>query len=238
MVKYETIANEIRKRILQGVYPVESLIPDQISLSKEFSVSRMTMKKALDILAMEGLIYRQRGSGTYVMKTALLNRQDAVVNEYDGLTKQLKGHEITSEVIQFNVEFPSEEIMEHLMIKKNQPVYSLIRLRIVDGKPYVLEHTYMPTDLATGLTEEIMEHSIYRYIHEELGLQFGGAFRKIHADKPSEYDQEYLSCKSDDPVLEVEQVVYLKDGRPFEYSRSRHRYDTRSYTMADINKNI
>ncbi len=236
MLKYEAIANEMRKRILKGTYPIESLIPDQITLAKEFDVSRMTMKKALDILAMEGLIYRQRGSGTFVMKTALLNKQDAAVNEYEGLTKQLSEHKVTSKVIEFKVEFPSEEIMEHLMLKKNQPVYNIIRLRIVNGKPYVLEHTYMPTDLAVGLTEEILEHSIYRYIHDELDLYFGGAFRKIHADKSSKYDQEYLDCKVDDPVLEVEQVVYLKDGRPFEYSRSRHRYDTRSYTISDINK--
>jgi GntR family transcriptional regulator len=236
LVKYETIANEIRKRILKGTYPIESLIPDQISLAEEFDVSRMTMKKALDILAMEGLIYRQRGSGTFVMKTALLNQQDSAVNEYEGLTKQLSGQEVTSKVVQFNVEFPSEEMMNHLMIEKNQPVYNLIRLRLVNGKPYVLEHTYMPTDLAAGLTEEILEQSIYRYIHEKLDLHFGGAFRKIHADKSSKYDQEYLDCKVDDPVLEVEQVVYLKDGRPFEYSKSRHRYDTRSYTISDINK--
>ncbi|SEL37710.1 transcriptional regulator, GntR family [Carnobacterium iners] len=237
MVKYEAIANEMRQRILTGTYPIESLIPDQISLAKEFRVSRMTMKKALDILAMEGLIYRQRGSGTFVMKTALLNQQDSAVNEYEGLTKQLSGKKVTSKVIEFNVEFPSEEIMKHLMIKKKQPVYKLVRLRVVDGNPYVLEHTYMPVDLAVGLTEEILEQSIYRYIHEELDLHFGGAFRKIHADKSSHYDQEYLNCKIDDPILEVEQVVYLKDGRPFEYSRSRHRYDTRSYTISDINRN-
>ncbi|MBC8829849.1 UTRA domain-containing protein, partial [Escherichia coli] len=45
--------------------------------------------------------------------------------------------------------------------------------------------------------------------------------------------QEYLACGEHDPVLEVEQVVYLKDGRPVEYSRSRHRYDTRSFIMVD-----
>ncbi|MEG1045361.1 UTRA domain-containing protein, partial [Carnobacterium sp.] len=40
-----------------------------------------------------------------------------------------------------------------------------------------------------------------------------------------------------DPVLEVEQLVYLKDGRPFEYSRSRHRYDKRSYTVLEVSNN-
>ena len=79
MVKYEAIAKEIRSRITDGIYKVESLIPDQVTLSEEFKVSRMTIKKALDILAMEGLIYRQRGSGTFVMKNSPLNEKNAAV---------------------------------------------------------------------------------------------------------------------------------------------------------------
>lgn len=238
MVKYEAIANEIRNRITDGIYKVESLIPDQVTLSEEFKVSRMTIKKALDILAMEGLIYRQRGAGTFVMKNSPLNEENAALNEYDGLTVQMQGHKVESKIIKFTVEFPNEETMQHLMIEKNIPVYNLIRLRIVDGKPYVLEHTYMPTDLTTGLTEDIMKGSIYKYIHEELGIKFSGAYRKIRADKSSKHDQEHLNCDVHDPVLEVEQIVYLKDGRPFEHSRSRHRYDTRSYTFIDMNKKI
>ncbi|WP_408605791.1 GntR family transcriptional regulator [Carnobacterium pleistocenium] len=238
VVKYEAIANEIRDRITDGTYKVESLIPDQVSLSEEFKVSRMTIKKALDILALEGLIYRQRGSGTFVMKNSPLNKENAAVNEYDGLTKQMKGHKIESKIIKFTVEFPDEEIMQHLMIEKSVPVYNLIRLRIIDDKPYVLEHTYMPTDLTTGLTEDIIKGSIYEYIHDELKIKFTGAYRKIRADKSSKYDQEYLDCGVNDPVLEVEQIVYLKDGRPFEHSRSRHRYDTRSYTFIDMNKKV
>lgn len=68
MIKYEMIANKIRQRIQDGVYLADSLIPDQVSLAKEFKVSRMTVKKAMDVLAFEGLIFRKRGSGTYVKK--------------------------------------------------------------------------------------------------------------------------------------------------------------------------
>ena len=236
MVKYEAIANEIRNRITNGEYKVESLIPDQVTLSEEFKVSRMTIKKALDILAKKGLIYRQRGSGTFVMKNYKKKKKNAAVNEYDGLTKQMQGHKLESKIIKFTVEFPNEEMMEHLMIEKNMPVYNLIRLRILDDKPYVLEHTCMPTDLAVGLTEDIIKGSIYKYLHEDLNITFSGAFRKIRADKSSKYDQEYLNCGVHDPVLEVEQIVYLKDGRPFEHSRSRHRYDTRSFTFIDMNQ--
>ena len=57
MNKYEEIANELRRRISDGDYTEGEILPDQIELAKEFDVSRMTLKKAIDIIAMEGLIY-------------------------------------------------------------------------------------------------------------------------------------------------------------------------------------
>lgn len=59
--KYEKIADELRGRILNGGYDVEEAMPDEIQLAEEFAVSRMTMKRALEILVSEGIIYRQRG---------------------------------------------------------------------------------------------------------------------------------------------------------------------------------
>lgn len=47
MPKYEEIANILRDRIANGVYPVDSMLPIQSELSKEFGVSRMTIKKLL-----------------------------------------------------------------------------------------------------------------------------------------------------------------------------------------------
>ena len=50
-------------------------------------------------------------------------------------------------------------------------------------------------------------------------------------------DMSVGTCKDDDPILQVEQVVYLENGRPIEYSRSRNRFDTRGYSLLDV-KNI
>lgn len=234
MTKYEMIAGKIRQRIREEVYPVDSLIPDQISLAKEFKVSRMTVKKAMDILELEGLILRKRGAGTFVKKTALSEGLTASIMEYEGLTKQLANQEVKSQVISFKLDFPNELTQEKLMLDKHDPIYKIIRLRVVDDAPYILEHTIMNANLIPGINEDILHQSIYDYIHKELNLQFGGAHRIIQADKASEYDQKYLDCDEHDPILEIEQVVYLEDGTPFEYSRSRNKYNTRSYNVVDF----
>ena len=76
--------------------------------------------------------------------------------------------------------------------------------------------------------------SIYDHLHQELNVHFAGAYRAISADKSDEYDQQYLNCAENDPVLEVQQVVYLKDGQPIEYSSSRNRFDVRNYSVLDV----
>ncbi|MFQ7237256.1 MAG: UTRA domain-containing protein, partial [Enterococcus hulanensis] len=122
---------------------------------------------------------------------------------------------------------------EKLRISKNDPIYDIIRLRMLDGEPLALEYTIMPVLLIPGITEEILKKSVYQYIQETLHLDFGQSHRRIKADKPDQYDIEYLDCQSDDPVLEIEQTVYLDNDIPFEYSQTRHRYDKGDITVVN-----
>ncbi|MBP1042159.1 GntR family transcriptional regulator [Vagococcus sp. BWB3-3] len=234
MTKYEQIANILRDRIKDGRYPKDSLLPNQLQFVEEFKVSRVTIKKAINILAMEGLVYSQRGAGTRVLKSSIWGGQDFSAKEYDGLSQQMKNHDLASQIIVFEVEFPDELVKEKLLLDSHQPVYKIIRLRLLDDLPYVLEHTYMPTELVPSLTPTILKQSIYNYIHQELGISFAGAYRNLKADKADQLDIDYLNCQETDPILEVEQVIYLKDGQPIEYSRSRNRFDQRSYSILDV----
>ena len=113
-----------------------------------------------------------------------------------------------------------------LRVSENAFVCYICRTRIVDGKPHVVEYTYMPTDFITGITAEVVENSIYQYIEEQLKLKIKSAHRIARADMPTEEEKEWLAIgKEQIPILEVEQVAYLDDGRIFEYSKSRHRAD-------------
>lgn len=234
--KYEKIASTIRERIKNGTYPVGSLLPNQTDLVLEFEVSRMTIKKAIDILRMEGLVYSQRGMGTKILDHSFWDKDVSPIKEYDGLSYQMEkqNKKLESSVIKFDVVFPNKDIQKKLLLKAEQPIYKIIRLRILEGKPFVIEHTIMPCDLVPNLTTDILEKSVYAYLKGGLGLQFGGAYRTFQADRAEEYDKKYLGCDDSDPILEVQQVIYLKDGTPIEFSKSRNRYDTRSYSILDV----
>ncbi|WP_100486959.1 GntR family transcriptional regulator [Sporolactobacillus pectinivorans] len=227
MVQHKNIANILEKRIQNHVYPPLSQIPTQNELADEFNTSRVTIKKAIDTLIAEGLLVSNRGSGTFVMSNPLINEMNFSGKSYTGLTATM-GEEkdrISSAIIKFESDFPNSRLQKILLLGETSPIYHIIRLRNLDNEPFQLEHTFMPIDVIPGVNKEILFHSIYSYIQDSLGLKIGSSYRIIKAVKPDELDITYLDCKTDDPILEVEQVVYLDNGVPFEYSRSRHRYD-------------
>lgn len=233
MVKYQEIARDIRTKITNGIYKTDEKLPKQTELAKKYNTSRVTIQKALDLLHIEGIIEGRKGIGTFVKGP--LSAYDYNAHVYSGLTKRLGARgKITSQIISFEVLFPDEEDQEKLKIGKNDPIYYIVRLRLLDGEALSLEYSYMPVYLIPGITEEILKGSIYQYITENLGFTIGSSVRRIRADKPDKYDQQYLECQKDDPVLEIDQIVYLDDGRPFEHSQARHRYDKGDITITNL----
>ena len=87
MKKYQLIANTIKERIIKGIYPQQSFLPKQEELAEEFSVSKITVKSALDLLEREGFVYKESGLGTKVLSNlSLLGQQDSPVNSFAGLS--------------------------------------------------------------------------------------------------------------------------------------------------------
>lgn len=224
--KYMQIYKEIKQRILDDTYKDNNQqIPNEMTLCQEFNCSRMTIKKALDILVMDGLIYRKKGKGSFVLPQGTFSskiniQEDRIL----GLTNSSK-KQVTSKILDFQLKFADDIISEKLCIRTNDPVYDIHRLRLIDRNPYVLERTYMSTSLIPGLDMNVLNHSVYDYIEQTLNYKIAGFLRITRADCSNETDRKYLKLKETEPVLEVEQVAYLDNGTPFEYSFSRHRYD-------------
>ena len=225
--KYIAIAREIKKRIISGQYPAAEPLPDQFALAAEFGTSRMTIQQAMRQLIVEGLVYTRQGQGTFIRKNFLqLSRWDIHGSDYAGATETW-GHlgKVESQVIRFELRFPSEKEQASLLIDADAPVYDFVRLRLLNGEPLSLDITVMPVSLVPGLSKTHLESSVFRYVQENLGLKMMGSYRVVRAIKPDALDQQHLSCEPGDPMLEVEQVIYLDDGTPLEYAHCHYRYD-------------
>ena len=229
MYKYEIIAEDIQTKILSGFYKPDEKLPQELELCKQYNASRITIREAMEHLVHNGLITKRRGSGTFVkaISGGSVNHEGfARSQQFGGLAKDHPGCQIISIVHDFQPLRASAEVADKLQIPNGSFVCYICRTRKVDGEPHVTEYTYMPTDIITGITDEIAQGSIYSYIEDTLKLKIQSGHRIVRASMPTEQERLWLEIGDAAlPILEVEQVAYLSDGRIFEYSKSRHRSD-------------
>ncbi|MDV4150708.1 GntR family transcriptional regulator [Clostridium sp. AL.422] len=230
MTKYEEIAASIKQKIANGDYKANDQLPFEKDLCDKFNASKMTVKKALDLLVAEGLIVKRRGAGTFVKDISQDDIVDlSIQNQFAGLSAIMRGHNIESEVLDFKIINSDKKISENLKIDEEDFVCFIHRVRYVDGKAIVIEKTYMPLYLFPSIKRVDVEGSIYSYIEEKLKYKIQSCHSTARASKSDDLDRKYLKLESDEPVLEIERVGYLDNGKVFEYSFSRHRYDSHEF---------
>lgn len=235
MLKYEEIALDLQNKIISGEYKLNQQLPLEKEMCDKYGVSRITVKKAVDKLVMSGLVVKRRGSGTFVKDVDHNQMFEMTTSgQFTGFSTMLEGKKVVSKIIEFIVINPTEEIAKKLQMSTDGFVYYICRARYGDGEPYVMEYTYMPIEVITGIKRDILEKSIYNYIEKKLKLKIKSAHRIIRASLPTEIEQEYLELNEHTPILEVEQLAFLADGRPFEYSKARHRSDKMEFKSVSV----
>lgn len=239
MYKYQDISQQLRKKFTGGEYQPGDLLPDQETLAQEFNTTRMTVRKAIQLLIVEGVVYTKRGAGTFLRKdfnTEDKHDMESSVDRPVGTTLTYAGRKVTSKVLSLDARLPTEAEQNSLIIGPDEPVYVIRRVRYVDGLVYAYEHTIMPTKIST-ITREILEGSVYKHLADEAHVHIAGSHRRIHAIKATQDDVEAMGCELNDPVLVINQVSYTEEGEPFEVSEEHFPYETSS-VVADVELNI
>lgn len=236
MYRYREIYSDIKRDILTNHYRAGNLLPTQEILSKKYDVSRITLKKALDLLTDEGLILSKQGSGTYVRPR--MDHQSGELLPLDipiGTTYSHRDQKIRSKILHFDARLPDKKEQQNLQIKASDPVYEIKRIRFVNDKKYSYEHTIMPVTIAP-LDEDILKGSIYDYLGHYAKLQLTDARRVVYAESADQQTAQALDLTTGSAVLVIDQIAYDQKGRAFEYSRSRF-IGGRSKFVLDVHLN-
>lgn len=235
MEKAVHIAEDLKRKIFLREFGQNSRLPKQVELCTMYNTSRVTIQKAMSILQEKGIVQSNKKQGTFI--TGMVDEMsyyDSEVTEITGTAARFTDrhrNDLSSQVLSFYIRDPRHIEKIKLALSDTAQVYDILRLRKMNDEPILLEHTIMPIDLIPNLSKEILNDSIYHYIEHVLGYKIGKAYRKISACKPNHYDMTFLDCTETDPILEVEQVANLHDNKPFEYSKTRHRYDHGSFIV-------
>jgi len=215
-VIYKSIADRLRLRLNSADYNIGSPLPGEKKLAIEFGVARMTIRKSIDLLISWGLVVRRHGSGTFVARKDVHHETTNLTGLAEVLRQQ--GKEVQSKVLQFEVMPAPPAIASQLRIQVDERIYFSRRVRYVEGKPLMLEDSFMPVRLFRHLSLPHLEGSKFDYIEKECGIIISGNIESLTPVLADKQLASYLSIPEHTPLLRITSLSYSDSGEFLNYS--------------------
>lgn len=216
---YVQLQMKLMQGIQKGLWRPGNALPSERYLSDVLGVSRITVRKAFDLLLADGLLERQQGAGTFVKK-----RVEQPIAVLTGFSDEMKarGYEPETRVLECFVRTATAEEAVILNLKPGQQVAYLKRLRLADSAPVAVEYNVLPRHLIPD--PQVVGESLYKYLRAK-HLMPTRALQQLRANIVSSGERDLLHCGDDTPVLYITRIGYLESGVPIEYTHSYYRGD-------------
>ncbi|NLG78267.1 MAG: GntR family transcriptional regulator [Firmicutes bacterium] len=228
---YYQIAQTLRERIRAGEWLPGHRVPPEYELTREFGVSRYTIRQALSSLEKDGLIYRQAGLGTFVRS----EKYSYPLSFLQGFTEQMeqRGLVPSSKVLLLEKKVPEPFLRSSLALAEGKEVWELRRLRLANGEPMALETMFLSVGIAPSLDKEDLEKiSVYRLVEGKLGYKIVGATQTIEAEIPPPEVVRLLDIQPGSPVLRMKNVTYLENMHPLCFVDCYYRADRYIFSVS------
>lgn len=224
--KYEGIYHSIKKRIEAQDYPYQSLLPSENILIEEYACSRNTVRRALAELVADGYVQSMQGRGVRVIYQPVGKTTFTIggIETFQETARRNRLHAVTK-VTKFETVVADECFAAKSGFSVGDELWSIERVRYLDGKALILDVNYFLKEFVPGLTPQIAASSIYDYIENTLGMQIITSKRRITVEHATARDEKLLDMDSYDCVAVVVNQTFNSDGMLFEYTQSRHQPD-------------
>jgi GntR family transcriptional regulator len=225
---YQQLQRALREAIEQRVLGVDDALPAERQLAEELSVSRITVRKAIEGLVDEGLLVRRQGAGNFVASRVEKNFAKLTSFSED---MRARGRTPHSEWLRKSEGTVTPEEALTLRLSPGTPVFRFHRLRFADNAPMSLEYA---TIVASCLSSpEAVDSSLYEAL-EAAGNRPVRALQRLRALLLRAEQAKLLDAREGDAGLLVERVGFLRDGRAVEFCQSYYRGDTYDF-VAELN---
>lgn len=216
---YQQLQRALRQAIESHVLGPDDALPPERDLAVDFSVSRITVRKAIEGLVGEGMLVRRQGSGTFVCARVEKNFSKLTSFSED---MRARGRNPRSVWLRKAAGTVTPEESLTLRSSPGTPVYRFHRIRFADDAPMALEYA---TILASCLPSlEAVESSLYAAL-EQAGNRPVRALQRLRAVLFTAEQAELLQAKEKGPGLLVERLGFLQDGSAAEFTQSFYRGD-------------
>ena len=210
MPLYQQLANEIKAQIASGELHQNEQLMTEMEMSREYGVSRITVRKALELLVEEDILSKRQGVGAFVTGKKLVRSMNVMM----GFTQtcEANGQKATSRLLFAGLD------VELLGVKEGEAVLSLRRLRFCDGVPVMVEEVRMQRSFAYLLGEDLTG-SLHKLLAEN-GVKVVKGVKNINIGYATKEESSLLGVGEGAALLLQRDVSYDENGQAVYRSKS------------------
>lgn len=225
---YHQIYLVLREQIRSGAISANALLPGEQQMARMFNVSRITVKRALNELASDGLLNRHRGRGTFVAASAAV---PVVKASFDNLIESLRIMGLETEIEVLDVaEIPADAITaKFLEVPVGTRLQRAARRRKLQEEPFSHLVTHVPSDIADRFSVKDLATTSMLTLLERSGAAVFDAEQWITAVGAEPLVAAALGVSAGAPLLKVERVMRDANGRPVQLIHAHYRSDRFQY---------
>ncbi|MBC1341255.1 GntR family transcriptional regulator [Listeria welshimeri] len=206
----ELLRQLIEEKIAEG----ETGFPSERMLETELGVSRTTLRRSLDTLEKEAVIQKRSRKGIEINQKQTIN-----ILKMNSMSSQLPGDQLV-EVLSQKIVDGVEEVNQFLELAVNRPLFKLVRRRIIDGKPFSYEVSFVDSARFAGIENiDLNNTSLYSVLEDEFGINPTYGREELRFVSANEKLTEALKIPLNTPLFEVVSKAFDQNDEPFEYSK-------------------
>jgi GntR family transcriptional regulator len=215
---YHRIYAVMRERIVKDYYPADRPIPSEAELAESFSVSRITVRKAMEMLTAERLVTRTRGRGTFITdrtKARGLNR--AVVSNINSLFSYLNdvGKGTRLKVVSLDRGEAPPRICAQMNVTPTTQLVRAVRVRLLDKRPYSLSIAYLLPEIGGMLKRQDLARISMIDLVQDAGAFVEQVEQTMTATLADDYAARHLEIPIGAPLMKMNRLFFNAELTPF-----------------------
>ncbi len=223
---YFQLQDLLQNKIESGEFEAHTSLPTEAELSRQYNVSRATVREALRALVNLGLIEKRHGLGSFV-KPRQLTAQLPGLNSFS-MEMRSQGHKVKTHVLDKVIVSAPVLVAKALKVVEGSPVLRLKRLRCVDDEPILVSESYLPSFVSI---DEDFSDSVYKLFNLKYGLHIVQGKATIEAGLAEPDIANLLKINIGDAILRVIWIAQTEDVQSIEYSDGSYRGDSYRYAI-------
>ena len=224
---------DLKAKLDDGTYRAGDRLPPERELARQYGLSLITVRRALDELAREQRIQRTQGRGTHVLHRRIDRNLGGSLRFTDEM--HARGLLPQTRLLGGREEPAGEAVASALGLALGEPTIYLERLRLASGEPLLLEQVRLPAERFPGLLEADLE---YQSLYDLMGTQYDAPVSFVReALEPvllRAREARLLNQRPRSPALLVEGTAFTAAGLPVEFSRTYVRGDRTRYYVERV----